>query len=351
MKQIWGGAALVLLVAISVLATYVVTVKNQTPEPLPPRFALTGGAKKVVRGFGYVRGRTKYTLRNKFAGYITKINHYSQARVKKGEVIIEYDDLEIRTAIAKLEHAVAEQRKVVELRKIDLELKRIDPLPSEYRNTKWKIVAAQKRLERFSHELEVYRRLFANKSISELKLREKAQGVKDAEADLLGYNSDFAKLASGLGATCIRQAENDLAAAETKLRDLERELELTREQQKYYRLVAPSDGLCITNSDSLFGYYSAGTEAVEIHVDDRKLVYAYFDESTFPHIVEGKPYRFRSNTYDCDKKGFATVVPYQVKKDRNSYGNMTLHLVKFRVVKEPVPLRIDSMGSVEIEIN
>ena len=120
---------------------------------------------------------------------------------------------------------------------------------------------------------------------------------------------------------------------------------------KYYRLVAPADGLCITNSDSLFGYYSAGTEAVEIHVDDRKLVYAYFDESAFPYIVEGKPCRFRSNTYDSDEKGFATVVPYQVKKDRNSYGNMTLHLVKFRVVKEPVPLRIDSMGSVEIEMD
>ena len=351
MKNLLGGAALILLVAFSVLATYIITWKSQTPEPLPPQVALTRDAKKVVRGFGYVRGRTKYVLRNKFAGYITKINHYSQARVKKGEVIIEYDDLDIRTAIAKLENSVAEQKKTVELKKIDLELKKLDPLPSEYRNTKWKIVAAQKRLERYSHELEVYRRLFENKSISELKLREKAQSVKDAETDLQAYNNDFAKLASGLGKTCIEQAENDLAAAETKLRDLERELELTKEQRKYYRLVAPSDGLCITNSDSLYGYYAAGTEAVEIHVDDRKLVYAYFDEAAFTHIVEGKPCRFRSNTYDSDKKGFATVVPYQVKKDKNSYGNLTLHLVKFRVVKEPVPLRIDSMGSVEIEID
>ena len=332
MKHVLGGAALVLLVAFSVLATYVITLKVQTPEPLPPQVTLTRDAKKVVRGFGYVRGRKKFILRNKFAGYITRITHYSQSRVKKGEVIIEYDDLDIRTAIAKLENSVAEQKKTVELKKIDLELKKLDPLPSEYRNTKWKIVAAQKRLERFSHELEVYRRLFDNKSISELKLREKAQSVKDAESDLLSYNNDFAKLTSGLGKTCIEQAENDLAAAETKLHDLERELELTREQRKYYRIVSPADGLCITNSDSLYGYYSAGTEAVEVHLDDRKLVYAYFDEAAFTHIVEGKPCRFRSNTYDSEKKGFATVVPYQVKKEKNSYGNLTLHLVKFRVV-------------------
>ena len=115
--------------------------------------------------------------------------------------------------------------------------------------------------------------------------------------------------------------------------------------------MAPADGLCITNSDMVFGYYAAGTEAVEIHVDDRKLVYAYFDEAVLPHIIEGKPCRFRSNVYDGDKKGFATVVPYQIKKEKLSYGDMTLHLVKFRVVKEPVPLRIDSMGSVEIEID
>ena len=340
-----------LLVAFSVLATYVITLKNQSPEPLPPQVALTGDAKRVVRGVGYVRGRQKFVLRNKFAGYITKINHYSQSRVKKGEVILEYDDLDIRTSVAKLEHAVAEQKKTVELKTIDLELKKLDPLPSEYRNTKWKIVAAQKRLERVSHELEVYRRLFRNKSISELTFREKAQSVKDAEADLLGYKNDLAKLAGGLGDTHIRQAENDLAAAKTKLRDLERELELTREQRKYYRIVSPADGLCITNSDSLFGYYAAGTEAVEIHVDDRKLVYAYFDEAAFAHIVEGRSCRFRSNTYDCDKKGFATVVPYQVKKDKSSYGNLTLHLVKFRVVEEPVPLRIDSIGSVEIVVD
>ena len=116
--------------------------------------------------------------------------------------------------------------------------------------------------------------------------------------------------------------------------------------------------MCITNSDTVHAYDAAGTEAVEIHrvtPNDQfplgKRVYAYFDEDDLPCVIEGVPCRFRSNQYDCDSKGFATLVPYQVKKQRTSYGDKVLHLVKFRVVKETVPLRIDSTGAVEIIVN
>lgn len=341
MKKFLLAAAAAAAVLLIVLAVWTFAARRSAERA-------AARSQRIVRGTGFVRGRVKFVLRNKFSGYVTKINYFSQARVKKGEVILEYDDLDVRTAIAKLENSVAEQKKTVELKRIALQLRQIDPLPSEYRNTKWKVEAAKQRLERLSHELDVYRHLFRNKSVSELTLREKAQAVKDAEVDVRSFSCDLAKLDGGLGQVSIQQAKDDLAAAETKLRDLERELEITREQRKYYRLVAPADGVCITNSDSLYGYYSAGTEAVEIHVDDRKLVYAYFDEKDFAHIVEGRPCRFRSNTYDCDEKGFATVVPYQVRKERLDYGDQVHHLVKFRVVEEPVPLRIDSIGAVEI---
>lgn len=306
--------------------------------------------RRIVRGVGFVRGRSRVVLRNKFAGFVSKVNFYSQSRVKAGDVILEYDDLDVRTAIEKLEHAVAEQKKTLEQKRIELVLKKLDPLPSEYRKTQWKLAAAKKRLERHNHELEVYKRLYRSKSISELSLREKAQEVKDSEADLLGYSDDLEKLKGGLANICIRQAECAVEAAEIRLQDLERELELQREQLKYYRIVAPFDGLCITNSDTVHSWNAAGTEAAEVHRDDSKKVYAYFDESDLPYVIEGVPCRFRSNQYDCDEKGFATLVPYLVRKQRYSYGDKVLHLVRFYVEKETVQLRIDSVGTVEIEV-
>ncbi len=311
--------------------------------PQPPK-------EKLIRGVGYVRGRSRVTLKNKFAGFVSKVNILSQQRVKKGDVILEYDDLDLRTDIEKLEHSIAEQKKSLELKEIDLQLKRIDPLPSEYRNTKWKLSATQKRLERYTHELDVYKRLYRSNSVSELSLREKDQEVKETEADLLSYSNDLNKLKSGLADIYIRSAEQEVAAAKQKLEHLERELELMKEQQKYYRIVAPFDGLCITNSDVVHAYNSAGTDAAEVHRDDRKLIYAYFDEKDIPYIVEGRACRFRSNQHDAAKNGFFTVLPYQVKKSRTSYGDRCFFLVKFRVLKEPVPLRIDSVGTVEIVV-
>ena len=319
--------------------------------------AESSDAKRIVRGMGFVRGRNRAVLRNKFAGFVSKVNIYSQTVVKPGDVIIEYDDLDGRTSVEKLEHAVAEQKEALEQRKIELELKKLDPLPSEYRKSQWKLSAAKKRLERHSHELDVYKRLFTSKSISELTLREKEQEVKDAEADLYGYSDDLEKLKSGLANIYIQAAEKAVAAAETKLRDLERELALAKEQLKYYKIVSPYDGVCITNSDTLYSWNAVGTEAVEIHrvIPDKicptgKYVYAYFDEADLVYVKENVPCRFRSNQYDCDAKGFAELLPFQVKKQKYSYGDKVLHLVKFRVMKETEPLRIDSTGFVEIEV-
>ena len=312
---------------------------------------------ETVRGMGYVRGRKRVILRNKFAGFVTKVHVYSQTKVKPGDVIIEYDDLDARTAVAKLENSVAEQKKTLETKEIELKLKKLDPLPSEYRKTQFKLSAAKKRLERHAHELDVYRRLYKTKGVSELALREKEQEVKDAESDLRGYSEDLEKLKGGLKDICIEEAEKTVEAAKVKLQDLERELALAKEQLKYYKIVSPYEGVCITNSDTELAYDSAGTEAVEIHrivKDDvcptGKYVYAYFDEEDLVYVKEFVPCRFRSNQYDCEKKGFAELLPFQIKKQKYSYGDKVLHLVKFRVMKEPVELRIDSTGFVEIEV-
>ena len=44
-----------------------------------------------IKFVGYVRGRSQRTLKNKYAGFVAKVNVYSHRRVKKGDVILEYD--------------------------------------------------------------------------------------------------------------------------------------------------------------------------------------------------------------------------------------------------------------------
>ena len=349
MKVFLGTVAVVLLVGFSVLATYVVTINSQIPTPAEGTPSRTEPG--MIRAVGFVRGPTRRVPRNKFAAFVSKVHIRNQSKVKTGDIIFEYDDLDLRTSIAKLENSIAEQKNVVAAKKTALELTRLDPLPSAYRNTEWKLSAAKKRLERLSHELEVYKRLYRNKGISELALREKAQSVKDAEADLLSYTDDLAKVRSGLAGIYIRRAECELAAAELKLANLERELELVKEQRKYYQMVATIDGTLVTNSDTVPRFDPVATEIAAVHRDTRKDVYFYVDVNDVHHIIEGRPLRFRSNTYDCDKRGFATIVPYKVTKWKYSCGDRMLYLVECKVTKEPVPLRMESTGVAELPLD
>jgi len=349
MKVFLGAVAVVLLVGFSVLATYVMTSRVQVRMPVTE--AVVHSEQRVIRGVGFVRGPTRRVPRNKFAMFVSKVHIRNQSKVKKGDIIFEYDDLDLRTNIAKLENSIAEQKNAVAAKKTALELTKLDPLPSAYRNTEWKLAAAKKRQERLAHELEVYRRLYRSKGISELALREKAQSAKDAEADVLSYTDDLDKVKSGLAGIYIRRAECELAAAELKLRNLERELELVKEQRKYYQMVATIDGTLVTNSDTVPRFDPVATEIAAVHRDTKKDVYAYFDVQNIHHVIEGRPLRFRSNTYDCDKHGFATIVPYKVTKWKSSYGDRMLYLVECRVTKEPVPLRMESTGVAELFVD
>ena len=138
-----GGSA---VVAAVVSATVVLSIaqyeKSLTDKPLAVNVT-PGDKAKVIRGTGYVRGSSQRTLKNKYASYVTKVHFYSQQRVKKGDVILEYDDLDLRTDIAKIKHDIAELEQELVCKKVALQLTKIDPLPSSYRNLRLKRDIAQ----------------------------------------------------------------------------------------------------------------------------------------------------------------------------------------------------------------
>lgn len=126
-----------------------------------------GEGERIIRGSGFVRGIGQVTLRNKYAGFVSKVNFFSQDRVKKGDVILEYDDLDLRIEIEELSNQVAELTETVALKKLELQRTRLDPLPSDYRYAEWKLNAARVRKERLEHELNVFNRLYRSQSVSD----------------------------------------------------------------------------------------------------------------------------------------------------------------------------------------
>ena len=309
-------------------------------------FAVLSVCAEPILATGYVRGKGRTTLKNKYSAYVSKVNIYSHTRVKKGDVILEYDDLEIRTKIDKKKLVIAEQEQTVELKKVALKITELNPLPSEYRNLNWKYRTSEARFKRFAREFEVYSRLYANKAVADVDLWEKEQNKTNYEAELASLNSDMKIVKKGLADLYVKRAKTELAEAELTLAKLKKELELLEEERKYYRIVAPYDGVCITDSDTVNGYYTSGTTAASVHRDEKKKVYAYVREKDLPLLTEGKTYRFLSNQYGYESKLCFELKLYEVDTSRKVYGNETFFQAKFHVVTEPEPLRIDSLGSV-----
>ena len=309
-----------------------------------------GAGEQQVEITGYIRGRSKTTLKNKYSGFVKKVHFYSQSRVKKGDVILEYDDWDVRSKISKKQAEIQKQQKVVELKKLSLKITEINPLASEWRNLSWKYRAVEASFKRSAHELEVYQRLYKSKSISDLVLREKRQEYDDYAADIAALKNDMTIVSKGLAGLNIQRAKDELAEAEAALNVMNKELESLEEERKYYKIVAPYDGLCITDSDTTHGYYAAGTVNASVHRDDRKRLYAMVRAEDLKYLKENTVYRFYSNQYGYDSKLVFEVKLYKIDRTRQVYGDGSFFQCKFDVVTEPQPLRIDSIGSVIIPI-
>lgn len=341
MKNIIAAA----IIAITIAALGIIIVNSNKKIYLETKSA----KPKTIYGFGYVRGRSRTILKNKYAGFVSKVHRYSYKNVKKGDVIIEYDDLEIRTKIRKLEHSIAEQTRNVELKKINLEMVNIDPLPSQYRNLQLRRQSAQATLDRSAHEHEVYRKLSKDKVVADLTYREKMENYKNSQAELKQLDQDLKIVGKGLSDLYIKQAELELLESETKLKDLKEELVLLKEEQKYYKIVAPYDGVTITHSDTVHGYNTAGTSAVEVHRIDRKYVYSYFTVEDTRYLHVGDKLKFISHDKPRDKQG-AVLQIFDIASTRTVYGDKVYFLVKCRVIEDPHDLLIDTVGTLEFDI-
>lgn len=310
------------------------------PEPKPKTY--------IASGYGYSRANSQTTLCCKYAGYVSRIYIYSGRKVKAGDVILEYDDLALRTKIEAAQNKIALQEKEIAQKTLQLQLKKLDPIPSAYRNTSQKQSAAKDKLEQLRNEMEVYERLHKDNIVSFLSYREKVQAYNNAKADYESSINDAKVVKSGLEKYYVEITEKDLEIAKTSLENMKRELLLLKEEQKYYKIVAPFDGVCKLHHDTVHGRVSEGSGAATIYRVPAKIVYAQFREADALRMYEGMKGVFRSKQYDKDTVYQVTIIEMPISG--TSRGDNVYYNVKFKVDTEPKPLRQESPGVVELEL-
>ena len=316
---------------------------SKAPEVVEtaPKQVVPEKKKKVITGYGYIRGYSATTLRNKYAAYVKKVYFYSDAKVKKGDCILEYDDFDLRKKIITAENSIANVKRELEYLQTQLELTLLDPLPSDYRHVTLKTRRAKELLDRSEREYLAYKTLYASKSVSELDMRSKKQAYEDAHAAYEIAVADQAKVKKGLRELRIKQAQQDVEACKTKLAGLEKELQILNEERKFYKIISPYDGIIVTNSDTVYAWNNAAVSAAVIHkIHKGYYIYSYFEEKDIVHIPDGTPGKF----YSTDDGQSYDLKSFEVSSSRTAVGEKVYHLVKFRVLS-PVGKRVSMEGN------
>ena len=343
-----GAAAALLLCRFSVAVKCEKKEKTSVPQSVEPsEKAVKESGEKVITGYGYIRGRSCTTLRNKYGAYVSKVHFYSDRPVKKGDCILEYDDFDLRQKIVAAENSIANLEKELALQRTKLELTRLDPLPSDYRNLSLKVHRAKVLHDLAHKEWHTYKTLYASKSVSELDMRAKEQAYEDARAAWEIAVNDRKRVDQGVRQLNIKQAEQNVALLETKIAGLKKELALLYEQRKFYKITTPYDGIIVTDSDTVHAWDNAGTAAAYIHrVEKGYYIYSYFEEKDIIHLPNGTRGRFFSN----DTGKYYDLVSFDTTRTRTAVGDKVFHLVKFRVLS-PVDKGVTMNGAGVVLVN
>ena len=339
MKKV--AATVLLSVVVSVSAVYIFMLMWQDAVK-----RTSVKAVKTVRTQGYLRGSSMVTIKNKYAGYVSKVHKYSHSPVKKGDVILEYNDFDVRRKIEIAKKELEQLKCELRERELQLKLVTIDPLPSGYRNTDWKITKAKELTARTENEYLVYRKLYSCKSVSDLDLRSKKQAYLDAQAELKSLINDKDIISRGMAECYINIARQNVETKKHQISVKEKEIADLLEEQSYYKIRAVRDGVIITNSDTVDAWNSAGTSAAVVHSVKKTLVYSYFEEKDAWFIREKAPARFISNQT-------GDVIPlevYEVKRSRSSHDEGRAVFVKFHVRGNVEHLRHESTGVIEVDV-
>ena len=86
-KSILLGFFCFLIGALTVGVCLTVNFKQVENIPAAPQNKKCS-EKKIITGYGYIRGCSAYTLKNKYGAYVKKVYIYSDKPVKKGDCIL-----------------------------------------------------------------------------------------------------------------------------------------------------------------------------------------------------------------------------------------------------------------------
>ena len=301
-----------------------------------------------INAEGVTEPLDSYTLRAMADHTIKKIHKHKGDMVKKGELIIEFDQRKLDDQIAQLQSEIKIAKAEIKVKHASIAILKKEPLPTYYRQAEIKVNEAKSELQKTNAHLRRCKTLFKEKAISKAVL-ELAEVNHDIRKKQLLRAQDISQtVADGLGESVLAKAESEYTLMKVKIEHMTLGLQRLINHRSDYILTAPSSGKLakIPFYEGLF--VGKGTEIAEIIIEFPKKIMAYVDEREIYKVKEGQHVRFTSNQYNFYEFGQFKGVITTINDTSELYKGHSCFPVELLITEEPYELKLGS--SVDISI-
>ena len=309
---------------------------------------LLGKMDDIVCGRGVIEGLREYEIKSTVQSRITALHFRPGDNGRKGDLLLEIDDRELKQKHLQLAHSIVELEAELKLKEAQLALTRHDPLPKEYRHTSILVQEAREKEVKSRRELMTFRELRAKDAIAEMELQRKEIEYIQHQAELKRQEEDLQKLRSGMAAKIIAAAEAEIAWLNSRLDGRKKELAMMEKQLSEYRFRAPENGTLAYIPTKIGEYVAPGDILAILAADGPRKFKAYVNEKDIYKVREGNKVRMASSQYNYFEYGYFEGVVYAIDELPQQQGTHNCYTVRIRMDKKANTLRLGSTGEAEI---
>ncbi len=334
---------ILLIFAAFVLVVAVVMVFVQVPEK--------------IRAEGVVGARDDEIIYAAEDGSVAEIKRWENTQVKKGDLVLQLDTLDLERQRLTLQNQLAEQEAERNIRVTKLETTRKNPLPKEFLGADSELASAQSAYDYQLDRLQKVEDLHKQGYASEDQIKTQQLATKAAEDELTKSKEKYKIVRQGYSEQVIKDAEAEVALLQTRVANLRRLLADVDAQIERRQIRASVDGLITLVGKRHVGEpVKRGDELVHISSSQELEVKLFVRQIGVNRIEPNQEVLIRSSVYNWQRYGLAHGNVRFISREPMSEGGGSpipgehRYMVVANVDSTPQPLPLGSAVSGEIVI-
>lgn len=294
-------------------------------------------------------------IRTSVSGYVKKVYFADNQTVKKGDLLLEIDDTELKARVAQAEAALENAKS--NLAAVRSNAKAVDDNANaavfSSETTAQTIQSAKAQLTRSKNNWNRVKNMFASKAATQAELDNATAEYEVASAQYEAAQKQFKASqaqSSGVRSQALGQ-QSMISLAEAMVRQREAELKLALTQLDYATVEAPCDGIVAKRSIEVGQFITIGSPLCSVIDNTTLWISANFKETQLEKMKIGQAVDIKIDAYPNMKlsgklNSFvgATGAKFSLLPPDNSTGNF----VKI-VQRVPVRISIDHLSAAQLK--